>query len=161
VGMPGDRILFRDGHPFINDVEVPHCVVGPYSYTETDDPIQQHSGTLEIERLDGRPHFAFYDAATAGLTEVQGPWVVKNGEAFVLGDNRNNSHDSRMWFEGKGGGMPLNAVVGVAYVVWLSVSDGVVDWSRTGHVIDELRLPASMSAFEPALRRCLGESAGR
>ncbi len=86
---------------------------------------------------------------------------MKNGEAFVLGDNRNNSHDSRMWFAGQGGGMPLDTVVGVAYVVWLSVSDGVVDWSRTGHVIEELRLPASMSAFEPALQRCLGESAGR
>jgi signal peptidase I len=161
VGMPGDTLLFRNGHPFINDVEVPHCVVGPYSYAEDDSPVPLHSGTLEIEVLEGHPHFAFYDAASGAFSETQGPFVVKSGEIFVLGDNRNNSHDSRMWFGGLGGGVPQATVIGVAAVVWLSVNDRGIEWSRTGQAVDAMRLPAAMSSLEPALQRCLAQTGGR
>ena len=49
-----------------------------------------------------------------------------------MGDNRNNSHDSRMWFGGQGGGVPFENIRGRALFVWLSVSDNGVDWSREG-----------------------------
>ena len=155
VGMPGEKLEFRNGHPFINGAEVPHCALGPYSYTEDESPIPAHKGTLEIEVLEGHPYFTFYDDATAGFGETLGPYVVQSGEVFVVGDNRNNAHDSRMWFGGRGGGVPIDTIVGVTAVVWMSVNDRGVNWSRMGHAVDDLSLPASASSLEPALERCL------
>jgi len=73
-----------------------------------------------------------------------------------MGDNRNNSHDSRMWWGGQGGGVPFENVRGRALFVWLSVSDVGIDWSRLGApVMGRPRLPTAMKHLEPGLAKCL------
>ena len=73
-----------------------------------------------------------------------------------MGDNRNNSHDSRMWFGGQGGGVPYDNIRGRALFVWLSVSDNGIDWSREGApVMGRPRLPPSAKDLEPQLEKCL------
>ncbi len=156
VGLPGDRIRFRDGHPIVNDVEVPSCYVGNVSYSDPDLPTLIHQGKVYLERLGDRAHLTFYDDSAGPVPSEQGPYVVKDGEAFVVGDNRWNAHDSRMWWQGRGGGVPLATVRGVPFVVWLSVdADGASDWSRFGLALDHPHLPASMASLQPALDRCL------
>jgi signal peptidase I len=88
--------------------------------------------------------------------EHQGPYFAKSGEVWVMGDNRNNSHDSRMWFGGQGGGVPFENIRGRALFVWLSVSDNGVDWSREGApVMGRPRLPPSASALDSQFEECL------
>jgi len=74
----------------------------------------------------------------------------------VMGDNRNNSHDSRMWWGGKGGGVPFANIRGKALFVWLSVTDSGFDFKRFGApVMGRPRLPAAMKGLEPAMDTCL------
>jgi signal peptidase I len=159
VGLPGDRVEFHDGHPVVNGIAVPSCLLGVASYEEPDGDVTTHSGKVYLERLGDRSYLALYDDASGGVQEKQGPYVVKSGELFVVGDNRNNSHDSRMWFGGEGGGVPITTVVGVPFAVWLSSDDQRVDWSRAGLTLDEPHLSRSMASLAPALQECLANQA--
>ena len=158
IVIPGDKLEARNGHPIINGWEVPSCRVGPWAYADYDSPISRHEGDLYVEYLGDESYLTFYDRATLrGFPdEVQGPFYAKAGEVWVMGDNRNNSHDSRMWFGGQGGGVPFENIRGRALFVWLSVSDNGLDWSREGvPVMGRPRLPPTASGLEPQFEQCL------
>ncbi len=158
VALPGDKLEARNGHPIINGWEVPHCYVGVYSYDEPDALVSHHDGDLFVEFLDDEAYLTLYDRASGGYGEYQGPFVVKPGEVYVMGDNRNNSHDSRMWFGGAGGGVPFANIRGRALFVWLSYADQRMDSTRLGApVMGRPRLPRAMVGLEPALTKCLRE----
>jgi signal peptidase I len=57
--------------------------------------------------------------------------VVPPDNFFVLGDNRDNSYDSRRW-----GFVPVDHVKGVATVIWWSQGPAGARWSRVGHGIE-------------------------
>ena len=157
IVVPGDKLEARNGHPIINGWEVPSCRVGPWTYEDYDSPISRHEGDLYVEYLGDESYLTFYDRASRGFSdEYQGPFFVKQGEVWVMGDNRNNSHDSRMWFGGQGGGVPFENIRGRALFVWLSVSDNGVDWSREGApVMARPRLPPTASGLELPFEQCL------
>ena len=132
--------------------------MGVYSYDEPDALVSHHDGDLFVEFLDDEAYLTLYDRASGGYGEYQGPFVVKPGEVYVMGDNRNNSHDSRMWFGGAGGGVPFANIRGRALFVWLSYADQHMDSTRLGApVMGRPRLPRAMVGLEPALTKCLRE----
>jgi signal peptidase I len=156
IALPGDRLEARGGHPILNGWEVPSCKVGTWSYSDYDSPISKHEGDLYVEYLGDESYLTFYDRASGAYPDYQGPYFVKPGEVWVMGDNRNNSHDSRMWFGGQGGGVPFENIRGRALFVWLSVSDNGMDWSREGApVMGRPRLPPAAMGLEPQLDKCL------
>jgi signal peptidase I len=156
IAVAGDKLEARGGHPIINGWEVPSCLVGTWGYSDYDSPITRHEGDLYVEHLGSESFLTFYDRASGAFPDYQGPYFAKEGEVWVMGDNRNNSHDSRMWFAGQGGGVPFENIRGRALFVWLSVSDNGMDWSREGApVMGRSRLPPSAAALEPAFERCL------
>jgi len=158
IALPGDKLEAREGHPWINGWEIPHCLVGSYSYQDIDTPTGRHEGDLFVEFLEDEAYLTLYDKTTMGSPGYQGPFLVKPGEVWVMGDNRNNSHDSRMWWGGQGGGVPYENIRGRALFVWLSVSENGIDWSRLGApVMGRPRLPASNRGLEGGLTKCLRE----
>lgn len=163
IGHPGDKIETRGGHPIINGWEVPHCYVGVYSYSEGagGDPMAfnaRHEGELFVEHLGKESYLTLFDRMSIGSSEYQGPYFVEPGQVFVMGDNRNNSHDSRMWFGGRGGGVPFANIKGRALFVWLSLAENSIDFRRIGTmVMGHPRLPANMQSLEGPLDKCLRE----
>jgi len=162
IAAPGDKLEVRGGHPIINGWEVPSCSVGTYTYTEQPDGAR-HEGEVFVEFLEDEAYLTLYDHQSLSM-EYQGPYYVKPGEVWVMGDNRHNSHDSRMWFGGTGGGVPFENIKGRALFVWLSVSD-TIDWSRMfapvmGRPPSHGPFPGmnpSLKALEPAVEKCLRE----
>jgi signal peptidase I len=156
IAVPGDKLEARNGHPIVNGWEVPSCRLGTWSYSDYDSPIARHEGDLYVEYLGDESFLTFYDHPSGLFPEYQGPFFVKPGEVWVMGDNRNNSHDSRMWFGGQGGGVPFENIKGRALFVWLSINEGSFDASRLGApVMGRPRLPPSAHALEPQLAECL------
>ncbi len=152
IAVSGDKLEVKNGHPWLNGWEVPHCLVG--TATMPSPKGGTSAGDLYVEYLDGEAYLTFFDESSA-VTDAQGPYSVADNEVWVLGDNRNNSYDSRFWFAGRGGGVPLDHVKARALFRWLSITDAGIDWSRFGTGLAEPLLPTSMSSLEVGLKKCL------
>ena len=130
MAIPGDILEVDGGHPIINGWRVPNCRVGPYTYGE-DSGFGQKHGDLYVEFLEDKAYLALYSNEHDRLH--QGPYVVQEGEAWVMGDNRHNSSDSRAWTrhgqigEKRGAGVPYDNIKGRAMIVWLPFSRMLVN----------------------------------
>ena len=159
IALPGDVFEVKGGFPIINGFEVPHCSVGDYEYVDhrTGYTI---SSELFVEYLADRAYLVQFRGGRH--KENYAKYKVKAGEFWVLGDNRNDSRDSRFWNHGKGGGVPVDNVKGKALFVWLSFSDQGnhflgVTWDRLfTNVMGTPRLPArAPQSLKEGIERCL------
>jgi signal peptidase I len=121
IAIPGDILTADSGHPSINGWRVPSCRVGTYS--EDDGSYGRTRGELFVEFLGEESYLTWYEEHRA--QQHQGPYEVKPGEVWVLGDNRHNSLDSRAWIRADGGmgaGVPYANIKGRALIVWFPAS---------------------------------------
>nr|WP_284380718.1 signal peptidase I [Litoribrevibacter albus] len=103
VGLPGDRIRYQDKQLFINNQLIETQLAQAPS-------LQNRMGRY-TEQLGAVSHSIYKANSSARVNKT---WVVPEGHYFVMGDNRDNSNDSRFW-----GFVPDNLVVGKAFAVWM------------------------------------------
>ena len=158
VTVPGDKLEVRDGHPIINGLRVPFCHAGTYAYRESEGAMQRRAD-LTVEYLEDKAFLVLHERHSYSYSETQGPYTTKPGEVWVMGDNRNNSHDSRGWFEGRGGGVPFANIKGKALFVWLSFNGSKLAFDRLlVNVMGQPKLPPELvSSLGPGVEKCLRE----
>jgi signal peptidase I len=128
VGLPGDRVLYENGHLYVNEKLIEKTIPQGFKdewlwLRDSDFPGDQDIG--------GRALYVHWEEHLADITHsillrkeganqvTFGPVTVPEGQYLVLGDNRDNSQDSRAWSEGRRF-VPRAYLIGRASFVWLS-----------------------------------------
>ena len=120
VGLPGDKVQIEaDGGLTINGEPI---VTKPVQAGQVEG-LSEFSDYHWLQETLGEKHFTTLrlDATNAPT----GPFTVGENELFMMGDNRENSADSRFW-----GPLPLDHVLGRASVIWLSCEETLREASR-------------------------------
>jgi signal peptidase I len=128
VGIPGDRIVYENKKLFINGVEQPQKRIADYLHPE-----RIHYSRQFLEKLGGVEHALLVEEDASPAIPFLRPFpfrenctynnegmacTVPPGHYFMMGDNRDNSADSRVW-----GFVPDENIVGKAFFIWFNFSE--------------------------------------
>lgn len=123
IGLPGDKVAYYDKKIYVNGAPVSQVSLGSYFGRGQGEDM---TGSEHLEEdLAGVEHSIL---VRNGAPSVEGSYVIPEGSYFVMGDNRDNSNDSRYW-----GTVPEENLVGRAFFIWMSW-----DWQYNGIGFDRI-----------------------
>lgn len=128
VGIPGDHISYINKELVVNGKKIPQTFL--QKSVAQDESGAEWPADEKLEDLTGISHHIYVNP-TKSSHDYQ-DIIVPPGMYFVMGDNRDDSADSRYW-----GFVPEKNIVGKATLVWMSwggIHHGV-RWDRVGRMI--------------------------
>ncbi len=124
VGLPGDHIAYYNKKLYINNELMEQTSLGIYSGQGKGETM---SGAAEWSEMLGNVEHNIL--VRNGSPTVEGEFTIPEGQYFMMGDNRDNSNDSRYW-----GTVPEENLVGKAFLIWMNFDsdNGGIDFGRLG-----------------------------
>jgi signal peptidase I len=120
IGLPGDTIQMIDGVLNINGVPVKRERIE--DFVETEEGVRAQRVKRWRETLPNGVTYTTLDLVDRGLYDNAGPYVVPAGHYFMMGDNRDNSTDSRVEpSRGGVGYVPFENLIGRAQIIFFSI----------------------------------------
>lgn len=120
IGLPGDKIEFRNNQLWINGEEAPQELVEKEQRIRG---LDNCNGYFQIlNETIGEKEHAMRKCAIPGYPgKKNGVWEVPEGHYFMMGDNRDNSEDSRFWADlyDVTATVPEEQIVGKAFAIWM------------------------------------------
>jgi signal peptidase I len=124
IGLPGDRIRLRAGRVYING----QAIAEPYAIYRPSQPDNFRDNFPRLQNADPDINSIWWIKMRNLIDD--GELIIPADNYFVLGDNRNDSEDSRYW-----GFVPRNAIVGKPLLIYFSLQQPGIDepgtWTRT------------------------------
>ncbi len=122
VGLPGDEVRVVAGVVYINGEKMPQMAI--------DDTPDDDRSVIMREQLKGTSHQIQKRLSPTRLS-LNFTAVVPEGHYFMMGDNRDNSSDSRVW-----GPVPADRIVGKAFARWLFWDEflSIPNFARAGWI---------------------------
>lgn len=125
IGLPGDHVRYADKQLYVNGKKIEHELVEiiPDDEVPAGHPLQAlANAAIYREQLGEVSHLIRQKQLSQ--TPAEKEWVVPEGHYFMMGDNRDNSNDSRYWHSDDmprelWGMVPDNYIVGKAFAVWM------------------------------------------
>ncbi len=124
IGLPGDTIQMKHGQLFINEKQVPRRQIDDYLYQEGDGvlvPMKQY-----IETLPNGVQHRIIKVGDDGPLDNTPEYHVPPGDYFMMGDNRDNSQDSRVL--SAVGYVPAENLIGKAQFIFFSTDGSARLW---------------------------------
>ena len=119
IAKGGDHISYNDKNLYINGKQIYRELVGPYQARGTYEEMDLYTELLAAKK--------YTIAHMQERPAINADYVVPDKHYFVMGDNRDNSNDSRYW-----GVLPEAYLKGKAMYIWLSVDDTSIRSDRIG-----------------------------
>lgn len=121
IGLPRDTITYENKTLTINGKAIAKRLLKKHFLLD-------ESTNLSLYESHGKVPYNIVENDNVKNADIDGTWVVPENSYFVMGDNRDGSHDSRAW-----GFVAKHDLLGKAFMIWMNATkEHGIAWERVG-----------------------------